>query len=98
MSRAAQTSEGLVLTEWKVARTVDEIAPAFKEARQQVDLYKEGALTGLELAGYRYLVVVTKQQAPTATIPPAETSGGVVYQPINIAISPRTPSAQVRRA
>jgi hypothetical protein len=97
VSRAAQTSEGLVLTEWKVARADDKIAAAFREARQQVDLYQEGPLAGLELAGYRYLVVVTERQAPHTTIPQGISSGGVVYEPINIAISPRTPSAQSKQ-
>jgi predicted site-specific integrase-resolvase len=53
---------------------------------------------GLELTSHRYLVVVTETNAPSATIPPSATSGGVHYQSINIAISPRTPSARARRA
>jgi hypothetical protein len=97
VTRAAQTSEGLVLTEWKVAHADDEIVAAFDQARRQADLYKEGGLAGLELAGYRYLVVVTMQQAPRRAMPPRASSNGVVYQPINIAISPRTPSAQAKR-
>jgi len=97
VARAEQTSEGLVLTEWKVARAEKEIGPAFEEARRQVGLYKEGALAGVELAGHRYLVVVTEKNAPRGTIPPRTTSGDVVYEPINTAISPRTPSAEARR-
>jgi hypothetical protein len=46
--------EGLVLTEWKVA-TAQNAADRFAEARAQADLYKQGALAGVELTGYRYL-------------------------------------------
>ena len=61
--------EGLVLTEWKVADAANAIA-RFKEARNQADLYKKGPLAGIELTGYRYLVVVSRKALPNTGIPP----------------------------
>jgi hypothetical protein len=81
--------EGLVLTEWKVA---DERAAATKkiqEARKQADLYSQGAVAGVELRGYRYLIVVSLKQL---SMPPDETAGGVVYRHVNIAVQPDVPS------
>lgn len=87
LSRAV---EGLVLTEWKKAASAD-AAPKFAEAETQAELYREGPLAGLELARFRYLVVVSEKQLPTV---PADTTNakGVIYRHINIAIDPEVPS------
>lgn len=76
--KAARASEGLVLREWKVAKNDAEISKAFEEARAQADIYAGGVLSGLELAGYRYLVIVTEKQAPPAAILETAQSNGVV--------------------
>lgn len=87
--------DGLVLTEWKVA---DEkiAASRFEEARAQAQLYKGGLLAGLELAQYRYVVVVSILDLPKALVPDDAQIGEVIYRHINIAIEPRYPSQQAR--
>lgn len=90
----ARGVDGLVLTEWKVAADAAGAARQFETARTQAALYQRGALLGLELAAYRFLVVVTR--APVAAIPADTTQDGVIYRHINIAIEPPVPSVQAR--
>jgi len=89
--------EGLVLTEWKVAEAAN--APTrFAEARKQVDLYKEGPLAGIELAGYRYLIAVSLKALPKENIPADDTSAtGITYRHVNIAIEPEVPSRAAKK-
>jgi hypothetical protein len=87
--------EGFVLTEWKKATTAKEAADKIAEARQQADLYVGGPLAGIELTGYRYLIVVSENEL---TIPADDnTSGGVVYRHINIVVNADVPSRAARR-
>ncbi|WP_152024934.1 hypothetical protein [Candidatus Filomicrobium marinum] len=89
--------EGLVLTEWKVADAANAIA-RFKEARIQADLYKVGPLAGLELTGYRYLVVVSQKALPHTSIPADETStSGITYRHVNIVVEPEVPSRAAKK-
>jgi hypothetical protein len=90
IERAAQ---GLVLTEWKRAKSPKD-ADAFTRARGQAADYASGALAGNELANYRYAVVVSEQQLDT---PPDLRQGDVTYRHINIAIRPMTPSRKSAR-
>ena len=86
--------EGLVLTEWKIASSEKEAARKFSEARAQASLYAAGALAGIELAQYRFAVVVTRNEV---TPPVDEVQGGIVYRHINIAVEPQLPSRSARR-
>jgi hypothetical protein len=52
---------GLVLTEWKVADKRN-AETRLEEARRQTKCYKAGILSATELAGYRYLIVVTEKR------------------------------------
>ena len=89
--------DGLVLTEWKVAHDAKSAAKGFREARTQADLYKQGALAGIELTQYRYLIVVSLKELPS--IPPDEsTDKSVVYRHINIAVQPALPSKAAKKA
>lgn len=81
--------DGFVLTEWKKASSDDKIEKLFEQARRQGSRYAQGALAGSELAGYRYAVVVSCQQAE---IPDDFRDGDVVYRHINISVDPRLPS------
>lgn len=81
--------EGLVLTEWKVADDGATATRKIPEARTQADLYSQGAIAGVELRGYRYLIVVSLKQL---RMPPDETAGGVVYRHVNIAVQPDVPA------
>jgi hypothetical protein len=87
--------EGFVLTEWKVADNRN-ATRRFEEARRQAELYQKGPLVGTELATYRYAVVVSLTDLPNRLVPDDVEIGGVIYRHINIAIEPRTPSAQAR--
>ena len=85
--------EGLVLTEWKVAHNATEAAEKLREARIQADLYNQGALAGIELTHYRYLIVVSLKELPSNSIPPDDsTEEGIVYRYINIVVQPAVPS------
>lgn len=98
VEKAIRSSEGLVLTEWKLAKSEAETPKAFVEARTQADLYKSGVLAGVELRGYRYLIVVTEKQAAAKDVPETETENGVTYVAVNLAIDPRTPHQESKRA
>ena len=83
-------AQGLILTEWKKARDVDEADKRFESARGQADLYAEGCLAGFEAAKTRYIVVVSQMRCK----PPAPAPGpdGIQYRYVNIAVDPETPS------
>ncbi|MFG1202908.1 hypothetical protein V5F29_11005 [Xanthobacter aminoxidans] len=90
--------DGLVLTEWKVADAKSASA-RFCEARKQADLYKQGPLAGVELTGYRYLVVVSLKALPITSIPVDETSpDGITYRHVNIVAEPDVPSKASKKA
>jgi hypothetical protein len=82
-------ADGIVLTEWKVARADRDAEKRFSEAKRQADHYASGALGGSELAGYRYLVIVS---GPQVKVPADITEGSVRYRHVNIAVQPHTPS------
>jgi len=89
LDEVVRSSEGLVLTEWKCARTKGEAASKFKEARDQANLYGCGMLAGIELTGYRYIIVISGQSIET---PQDIQVDGVIYRHVNIAVKPNTPS------
>lgn len=83
------SAEALVLTEWKIARAVQDIGKQVEQAKRQAKLYSRGCLAGLELADYRYLVLVTKKYF---TPPPHILEDGVEYKVVNLAVDPDVPS------
>lgn len=91
---AAAATEGLVLTEWKIARRPNDVAKRYKEAFEQAKSYTDGPLTGVELKAYRYLVVVTEKRVQA--IPDDFVVAHVTYRHINIAVNPATPSQQAK--
>ena len=83
-------SDGLVLTEWKVASSDAEAQRKFTEAQHQANRYAKGVLAGNELTAFRYLIVVSLEHI---TVPnDIEDGNGVVYRHVNIAVDPKTPS------
>jgi hypothetical protein len=90
--------EGLVLTEWKVAVDGKTAERGFAQARSQADLYKQGPLAGIELMGYRYLIVVSPNEIPRKSIPPDDvTKTGIVYRHVNIVVRPASPSGAAKK-
>lgn len=87
-------ADGIVLTEWKKAKTPEEAASKFEEARYQARDYSQGIMGGAELTAYRYAVVVTEAQVP---IPKDLHEDGFVWRHINIAVKPLSPSQVSRK-
>jgi hypothetical protein len=82
-------ADGLVLTEWKVAKPDSAAEAMFEGARRQAGLYAKGILAGFELASVRYAVVVSERRVAP---PPDLVIDGVAYRHVNIAVDPLTPS------
>ncbi|MCA3503481.1 MAG: hypothetical protein IOD05_09585 [Rhodobacter sp.] len=97
IGEVAPAVEGLVLTEWNRATSGRDIEEKFREARRQADRYAQGALAGIELAGYRYLVVVSEKSPPSTVVPEDLKVGRVTYRHINIPIDTDSPSKEARR-
>jgi hypothetical protein len=79
-TNASRSAEGLVLTEWKKVGGTDNAARAFEQARAQGNLYAKGSLAGIELAAYRYAVVVSEKRI---VVPADVTDRGVTYRHVN---------------
>jgi hypothetical protein len=88
-----RAASGLVLTEWKKAKSPVEVDSRFAEARRQAQSYSQGPLAGIELTTYRYLVVVTEKQIRNSW---DEVVDGITYRHINIAVDPDMPSVVAR--
>jgi hypothetical protein len=90
---SAGGGDGLVLTEWKKAETPADSSRKSGETREQTDLHRSGALAGVEFAGYRFLIVVSKGPIK---IPADLDIDGVVYRHMNIDVEPPTPSVSAK--
>jgi len=88
-SVADRVADALVLTEWKVVPKPADQANIAASARKQAELYQTGILGGLELRGYRYIVLVSKKRLPS--LDDVQT-GSVSYRHVNVAVDPDVPS------
>lgn len=85
----ASVVEGLVLTEWKKAKTNADSISKVRNAEAQADLYASGVLGETELKTFRYVIVVSEHQLPM----PADTvRPEYTYRHVNIACDPLSPS------
>lgn len=89
LSEVERTAEALVLTEWKRVQEPSKLREKIDEARGQASRYSVGVLGGLELVGYRYLVLVSEN---FLRMPPDEKEREATYRHINIAVAPKPPS------
>ena len=89
-----RSSIGLILTEWKVVRKDGELQEKVKQAYEQAKLYRRGILAGFEVASPRYLVMVSQDHLE---IPPTREDNGVLYENLNIAVAPSSPSRIARK-
>lgn len=92
-STIESTADALVLTEWKVVKAQDELQDKIKEALKQAGLYSSGVLGGIEIANYRYLVMVSERMMK---MPDDRLEGIITYRHINIAVNPRAPSEEAK--
>ncbi|MBW2619275.1 MAG: hypothetical protein JRC92_10410 [Deltaproteobacteria bacterium] len=90
LSQVESTAVALVLTEWKVIRSSNELNKQAKQAFKQASVYGSSSLAGFELAGYRYLILVSEGRIE---MPPDRNENGVIYQHINIPVKPKYPSS-----
>jgi hypothetical protein len=88
-SSVERTAEALVLTEWKRVLTPTETERMASAARKQAARYTVGALGGVELAGYRFIILVSKEHL---TLPEDCLENGVKYHHVNVAVDPKPPS------
>ena len=95
LSEAERSSEALVLTEWKLVKEESELKEAIEAAITQASLYNEGVLGGLELVGYRYIVIVSKDFLP---MPSDHKVNNITYFHKNIAVVRDTPSVIAKKA
>ncbi len=82
-------AEALVLTEWKRVLSPSKTEAMAADAIKQAARYTVGALGGVVLAGYRFIVLVSKE---TLTLPEDYSENGVKYRHINIVVDPKSPS------
>lgn len=87
---AARVADALVLTEWKLVREPAEAEAKARQARDQACLYRTGVLGGIELDGYRYVVLVSRERL--GVMPGDIVEGGVTTRHVNIAVAPSAPS------
>jgi hypothetical protein len=94
LETAERVAEGLVLTEWKLVRSVEEAEPQAEVAIRQAELYRAGVLGGLELTRTRYVVLVSEDiRASTSERRVSE----VAYRTVMIRVNPSPPSKAARR-
>ena len=88
-----RSSQGLILTEWKLVRHDGELHKKVQEAYEQAKRYREGILAGFEIASPRYLVIISEDHI-AMPIPKQEAEATYEYR--NIAVAPSTPSRGAR--
>jgi hypothetical protein len=90
-SELQRASVGLVLTEWKLVRRVAELPDKLEQAYRQAKRYRQGILSGFEVASPRYLVIVSERRLE---MPPPRQDEGVMYEYRNVAVRPLSPSKE----
>lgn len=88
-----RTARALVLTEWKLIKSPDEITTKAQEARVQASIYSGGVLGDAELKRTRYIVLVCQSDLT----PPDDVSvGGVTHRHVLLPTNPKSPSTMAR--
>jgi len=94
-AEVSSVSLGLVLTEWKCARSHSEVQSKYNEAKHQASSYAAGILGGTVLLSPRYLIIVSSEIASRIE---DSIEDGVTYRFVNIAVEPSVPSKVARKA
>lgn len=95
LSIIENSADALVLTEWKLVKEEKELTNKIKAAKKQTENYSKGVLGGIELANYRYLIMVSVK---TMKMPDNLIDGIVTYRHINIAVNPAIPSVEAKES
>ena len=85
----AASSEGLVLTEWKLLKEVNKIKEVALAAEEQSEQYGDGPLGVTYLRTVRYIILVTEKKI---LVPPDTQKKSHLYRHINISVDPDSPS------
>jgi hypothetical protein len=88
-----RAADVLVLTEWKKVSSEAKLTDRIEEAPKQAEIYSTGILGGIELANYRYIVLISEGMMD---MPEDSLDGTVTYRHMNIAVNPKTPSVEAR--
>lgn len=84
-----RASHGLVLTEWKIVRSQEQLRLQCEAAFRQASSYTVGILAGFPVASTRYLVMVSED---VLQMPEPIVDGAIIYEYRNVAVNPKTPS------
>jgi len=87
-------SDTLVLTEWKLVKSSNELNGKIQVAQKQAEIYSSDVLGGIEIRNYRYLVMVSEKRLD---MPFDNIKNGTTYRHINIAVDPGNPSQESRK-
>ena len=87
-------ADTLVLTEWKLVKSPNELQGKIQEAQKQAEIYSSDVLGGIEIRNYRYLVMVSEKRLG---MPDDIIENGTTYRHINIAVNPGSPSEESRK-
>jgi len=87
-------ADALVLTEWKLVKSPDELIVKIQEAQRQAEIYVSDVLGGVEIRNYRYLIMVSKKRME---MPDDIMKSGIKFRNINIAVDPDIPSKEAKR-
>ena len=90
----ARVARAVVLTEWKVSKSVTDVEKRAGEARIQIREYVSGIFGTIELARTRYIVIIPKENFHP---PPDYLEGGIMYRHIALSLSPLTPSKAAKK-
>ena len=84
-------AETLVLTEWKLVKSPEDLQAKIQEAKKQAEIYSTDVLGGIEIRNYRYLVMVSEKRLK---MPDDSIKNATTYRHINIAVNPGSPSQE----
>lgn len=88
------SADALVLTEWKLVKSPNELHDKIQEAQKQAEIYNSDVLGGIEIRNYHYLVMVSERRME---MPDDSINNRTKYRHINIAVNPKSPSEEARR-
>lgn len=88
------TADTLVLTEWKLVKSINMLPSKIQEAQKQAEIYGTDVFGGIELRNYRYLIMVSESRLE---MPVDSIKDGTTYRHINIAVDPGLPSEESKK-